>query len=356
MSHRSSNVWTQHRRALSLGVASDGDANVDGTTAHTIDQDFLAFLAWHGLGPWWLDRIESTRIVELTTPAVIESLTSQRRAAMAAYMMQRGAIQELGAEFERRDIAYVVIKGGATREVAYDKPYLRVGSDVDVLLSPNNRERADAVLTELGYTLDAGSAASAHEATYVRGSAAVDLHWNILSPGRTRRNVTDELLSRRVRESYFWRLADDDTVLLMLAHPAFAKYVCSPHMGLNRVLDFGLFVETRAVAWAVVSSRLASMGLQTAAWCTLTWMQMIDRRAQQVPTTFLTAIAPSAGKQWYLQQWLDHDLPGRLADRADWLIRAAFTLPMHDTLRDAWRALAYRAGRRSPAQETVAPT
>jgi len=274
---------------------------------------------------------------------VDQSLLAARRTAAAMYMAQSSAWQEISDALDREGIPYAVLKGAATREEVYADPAVRSMGDIDVLVRVQDRELMVTVLAKLGFLAPAVADNSAHELTLSRGRVDIDLHWDILRPGRTRRQLVDSLLSRRVRGPKAWRLGDADTVFLMLVHPAFTKYVCSRNMGLNRVVDFLRFVRSRDVDWDAIAERLNDCGLQTAAWCTLRWIGMLDPAVEVAHAVFIRRIAPDQLRQIYLEQWLTRDLPGRLLGRADWLIQGAFTLLLHDRASDAWRAVRHRA-------------
>ena len=325
MTGRSTDAATLQRALEWLGPP-DGEQNVD-------------FLVWHGLAGWWLAQLTTEGLASQIPASAHKKLTIDRRAALAMYLMQTHAISELSAAFEKKNIVCAVFKGAAVREEAYATPALRSACDVDVLVAPAARFEAIECLESLGFVQQSEVDASAHEVTLVRGRVDVDLHWDILRPGRTRRPLVDSLLAQRVRGPTLWRLSDTDTVFMMLVHPAITKYVCSRNMGVNRVLDFALFTRTRPIDWAGVQQRLDEAGLQTAAWCTLRWIALLRAPDVLIPPDFLNAIAPGSIRKAYLNLWLINDLPGRLLNRGDWFIRAAFTLPMHDRLSDAWRAL-----------------
>jgi len=307
------------------------------------------FLAWHGLSAWWLAQLTTAGLAAQIPKSAYEKLTNERRTASAMYLMQTHAISEVSAAFEKKGIVFAFFKGAAVREEAYATPSLRSACDVDVLVAPAARFEAIACVESLGFVQQSEVDASAHEVTLVRGHVDIDLHWDILRPGRTRRPMVDSLLAERVRGPTLWRLSDTDTVFMMLVHPAITKYVCSPNMGLNRVLDFVLFTRTRPIDWASVQRRLDEAGLQTAAWCTLRWITLLRAPDVLIPPDFSNAIAPGSIRKAYLNLWLIYDLPGRLLNRADWFIRAAFTLPLHDRPSDAWRALRALASNRKHA-------
>ena len=341
---RTPHVWDLHRRALSLFHARPLGSDRQSTLQWLRGADSAArldFLVHHGLAAWWADRLTVGSAVNDIPDGVSDALVAARRSAGALYLVQSAALSQITAALDRENVGYAVLKGVATREEAYPSPPIRTAGDIDLLIAATDLPMANACITQLGFVAQATD--STHEITFSRGQVDIDLHWDILRPGRTRRPLVGALLAQRVRGPKCWRLSDTDTVFMMLVHPAITKYVCSRHMGLNRVLDFLLFTQNRSVDWAGVAQRLDEAGLKTAAWCTLRWIGMLVPDVALAPATFLTIIRPGGRRAAYLNFWIAHDVPGRLLDRANWLIQAAFTLPMHDKLSDARRAFRARA-------------
>ena len=337
-------VWEMHRHALSLlnasWLKSDIQASVQWLQG-VEGPERVDFLIHHGLAAWWADRLENQEALNSLPNHVTEALVAAWRTASVMYMMQSAALSQITAAFDRENVIYVVLKGAATREEAYASPALRTAGDIDLLISRSALAIATQCITQLGFFAQPPD--STHEVTFSRGQIDIDLHWDILRPGRTRIPLVPSLLARRVRGPKFWRLSDSDTVFMMLVHPAITKYVCSRHMGLNRVLDFLLFTQTRSIDWANVAQRLEEAGLKTAGRCTLRWIQLLVPDALISPVSFVTMIQPGKLRSAYLNYWIEHDLPGWLLDRANWLIQAAFTLPMHDKFSDARHAVRARA-------------
>jgi hypothetical protein len=231
------------------------------------------------------------------------------------------------------------MKGAHVRECVYPDPALRPASDIDILIAGSDRRRAANVLLETGHTVHVEPTNVSHEATFSQGAVDIDLHWSILRPGRTRVDLTAELLARRQRTNGLWGLSDNDTLFLMLTHPAFAKYVCSPNMGLSRVADFLLWIQMRPVDWPAVLRLLQRSGLKTAAWAMLNWFRMLA--PPDAPATlggWIETVRPGRLRAAYLRQWLLHDLPSRWLDRP-LLIQFGFTLPLHDRPGDVLHAL-----------------
>ncbi|MCM2290674.1 MAG: nucleotidyltransferase family protein, partial [Sulfuritalea sp.] len=196
------------------------------------------------------------------------------------------------------------------------------------------------------------------EVTFHSPAADIDLHWNILRPGRTRVDLTPELLGRRVRVNGFWGLSDDDSTFLMLTHPAFAKYICSPHMGLGRVMAFLLWSQKVDVHWPAVLALLERAGLKTAAWAMLTWfVALAPASLQPRLSQWRESVRPGRLRAWYLERWIRHNLPTRLLAHA-WLIQFGLTGFLHDRPSDVWVAFrgwhSSRRNRETDAREFLA--
>ncbi len=296
----------------------------------------------HQLGPLWHHHTKAAPFAK-----------ARVKAAMV-YLRQLAALQAIDDLFTRAGIVYTIIKGAATRELIYAPPALRVSADLDILVAPDQRVEAARVLMASGYKLLIKASNVSHEILLTNDLVGVDLHWDILRPGRTRVPIVDGLLTRRQRHNGLWMLSDSDALFLMLVHGAISKHVAMTGMGLHRVADIALWWQQRPVDWPVLHDRLAATGLKTAAWTTLTWVRMLS------PTTFgplvetaIDSVRPSGPRAAYLQSWLNRDLPARLAHlHAARLL--AFSMFLHDRPSDAWCALkGWQAARMTSATDAL---
>lgn len=293
-----------------------------------------------GLAAIWLGEIMRLPASRRPPPDLIDALNHIRWTEAARYMAQTTALQEVDTILARAHIDYAVFKGAHIRERIWSPPSLRNANDIDILVRPDDRDAAIAALKAVGYLLQDQPAPSDHEATLTRGPVAIDLHWDILGPGRTRKPMTARLLANRRRRGAFWTVGDTDAVFLMLVHPAFTRYVTN--LSLAGVAEFQRWVETVGVDWPAVEAQLQDQAVKTAAWTVLTWFQRLlapDRFP--VPDAVMARLAPGRLRQAYLTVWISNDLPVRL-----WsipiLTPLAFTLALHDTAGDIARAAAAR--------------
>ena len=300
---------------------------------------FLNFVLSQDLGPLWHQRLQSCGLLELLPSTSADALHAARMSAAVGYLQQRVALERIDQLFAAQGIPYLVVKGVHVRECVYTDPALRPASDIDILVLPQDRQRAARVLLDNGYTYYEKADSISHEALFIRGRVAIDLHWHLMRPGRTRVDMTEGFLARRQRINGIWGLSDSDTLFLILTHPAFAKYVCSPNMGLGRVADFLLWIQQKKVDWPAVLQLLDMAGLKTAAWTTLSWFRMLAQsETAKTMDEWLDALRPGGLRTAYLLYWLTHDLPTRWFQHP-LLIQVGFTLLLHDHLTDALHAL-----------------
>ena len=210
-----------HRHRLALTVA-DPNATAD-TVRQAIAEIaqfgpafYTDFLPRQGLSSYWHHTLEQHGLANVIEPAVRSALKQVRLSEAVSYMAQKAALQELDRLFEAKGIRYAVIKGTHVRELVYTDPALRPASDIDLLVVPEQRLAAVDALKEAGFMLFVNPDNVSHEAVLAGGGVDVDLHWDILRPGRTRIDTVPILLARRCRSADTWGLDDADVVFLML--------------------------------------------------------------------------------------------------------------------------------------------
>ncbi|MCH8074138.1 MAG: nucleotidyltransferase family protein [Proteobacteria bacterium] len=299
--------------------------------------DFVSFVIDHGLGPLWHVRTGRAEF------------HASRMSAEALYLAQEQALIEIGTVLDGAGIEYAVIKGAASRELLHENPAIRACQDLDLLVRPEDRVRTAAALVDEGFTATPVARSISRELVLSKGVVDVDLHWELLREGRLRSNCAAGMLSRRRRCGAFWMLSAEDAFFVLIVHPAFAKHLAGWGMGLHRVADIVAWLRTQSFDWQAVRARLEQNGVQTAAWATLRWVQMLTR-PHTLPglDAMRSEIRPGRLRKAWVDRWLRHDLSERTSN-AHWARLLGFSLFLHDTPADAVRALTgrYRAHRRS---------
>jgi len=303
-----------------------------------------------GLGPLWWQVFESRAAwPDEADQALHRKLVATKLAAEASYRRQADALNVVRERLDAEGLAHVVIKGAHLRERVYPEPALRISGDIDLLVAKDDRDRAVVALVGLGFTLVSDSSTVSHEVMLVGHDVTIDLHWDLLRPGRLRVDLVPWFLEMRRDIGTHWGPSDEATLWLLLVHPVFTKYAPATAAGLLRVLDVAFWLREVAVDWEGVVDQLDRTGTKTAAWAMLGWVERLT--GVTAPRGVLERLRPRGLRRRYLQAWIDRDFNNRLANR-QWLVRAGYTLPVHDTVADAGRFL--RGLMRSKASATEA--
>lgn len=352
--HRAPDPCRLHRialRPLLPDAPSDSLANAYREITEIGESRFAEFLQFQGLGPQWHRLLEDNDALSLLDPGFCKALHEQRVTAAASYLVQSRGMREVGEILDTAGIPYAIIKGAHVREVVYPDPSVRGAMDIDVLVSPQDRAAAIGSLVEEGFEFEPKLDNISHEADLTKNLLTIDLHWDILRPGRTRIPLTDVLLASRQDYSTHWGLCTEGSLYLMLVHPVFAKYATALNSALARMLDLAWWVRRGDIDWGKLHDWLARTGLCTAAWITLEWLhQLTDHR---LPAQFHQRIAPSQLRTAHLRHWIRKDLSSRYL-AVPLLVQAALTLPAHDRIRDAARATASLIRAKRRARHTLA--
>lgn len=297
-------------------------------------QPFLLFILQNGLGPLWHELLQQNNIRSFFSPEFTRELRNITSHTASLYLFQKTALAKINTILAKHAIPYALFKGAHTREHVYPDPALRYACDLDILVAGTDKVRAIKKLMEAGFSFRPLAENISHEATLADSRVSIDLHWDILRPGRTRMNMTDEFLAQKKEFSGYWALNNESTLFLMLVHPVFTKYSTAPQASLLHLIDLIRWSRTQRIDWEKVADYLERGGVQTAAWITAARLEMIT--GTLLPESFVQQIRPSSLKARYLRMWLHNDLSTRLLN-FPLLIRTGFTLPAHDTLADAIR-------------------
>jgi hypothetical protein len=332
-----SDPYRFHRLALSP-LLSDKPAEAFNNTREALrkkeEQSFLLFVLQNGLGPLWHESLQKSGADTLFPPEYARELRNMTVHVASLYLYQQIALEKIDAILARNSIPYAVIKGVHTREMVYPDPSLRYACDIDILVSRDNRIAAIKALVDAGYAFQPNPKNISHEATLTGKHASIDLHWNIMRPGRTRVDLTDEFLATGKRYTGYHALNNEAHLFIMLVHPVFTKYLTAPQASLLLLIDLVRWLDTQKFEEVELYHYLDKAGLKTAAWITASWLHMMT--GESLAESLLRKVQPSKIRTAYLRKWLELNLPTRLL-RYPFLVQAGFTLPAHDNLGDTIR-------------------
>lgn len=253
----------------------------------------------------------------------------------------------------RAGVRFVWMKAAAIRSELYSSPGLRPATDLDLLVVPGDRYAAIAALKSAGAVVVEEAGASAHEIVLQLRSVDIDLHWDVLAPGRLPARVTESILEESVAGALGPRPCDLHMCALALIHPAFAKHVCTRHMGLNRVVDTLRMLR----AWNPEPNQLVKLAISwrgfMGARASLYWLSLIskDVRIAQLNEAFVKE--DHSIRSRYIESQIDRNWPDFWVERSRAVLGLTFSIWLQDSLSDALKATVARLGRRTERASTV---
>ncbi|MBL4782699.1 MAG: nucleotidyltransferase family protein [Porticoccaceae bacterium] len=333
------NPYLFHHIALSplLARAEGNKASNRGPEQQTFDEKaFQIFVQQQGLAPMWDEMLRQSNTPFTFSNDFSKALHQARLQSAGLYLAQKEALNSTNEILGTKNIVHVVYKGAHHREQYYTEPSLRPALDIDILIDEKDKFSAIKAFRREGFDLVARAKDISHEVGLKKGAIAIDLHWDILRPGRTKIPITRELLKTRKNYDNYWGMNDESSLFVMLVHPVFAKYGTAPQARLMRLIDLTLLLEQRNIQWQEVLQLLAITGLKTAAWLTLKWLEKLTGIKPAANIT--EALKPGVFRQQYFNYWLDKNLATSLLKHPK-LIQLGFTLPAHDRLSGAVQAV-----------------
>lgn len=297
---------------------------------------FFRFVVYHGLAAHWYFEFKVQLEARAETAALVPRLKQEVLLMSQHYLLQKKKLREIDRLLAEAGISYLIEKGAHAREVLYSKAYVRPCADIDVLISKEDKLRVVSLFCKAGFSANPKEKTISNDLDLRSEGVHIDLHWDVLRPGRARDGLVRELLEHRVRFGDHFGPAADHTMFLMLVHPVFKKYVTTHLALLVRFLDMARWQVRHDLDWTRIGEMAEKYGLKTAAWLTGSYFKMMTGIA--VGAGFLEDTGPGALKRTYLHWWIFHNLSEKLL-RVPGAVKGLFTLPAHDSLTDALRFL-----------------
>lgn len=179
----------------------------------------------HGMAPWLLQQIRATG-------AEVPDEFRRKLAALAfrhadASRIRTRALLEIAGRLNRHGINVLVLKGAALAHLIYDDPALRPMRDIDILVAPEQLNRASALVSELGYEATSGNPPLRDHhhlptvsRTMDRLLVSVEIHYNAL----TRDNIGSIRVGSLTEPAREFAVAD--ATLLTLGHIDMLRHLC----------------------------------------------------------------------------------------------------------------------------------
>jgi hypothetical protein len=239
-------------------------------------------------------------------------------------------------------IEVIVLKGPVLAETVYPHPALRPFSDLDVLVRPADRLRADGALRALGHQRVADEHSWEFDVAYdgatlyeTPAGVRIDLHWALLTEPRFVWNggeteIWDRAVPITVAGQAARGLGREDLVLYLAAHLAVHHALA----GLLRAWDVALLLEREggALDWAVLLARAARWRVRHALFFVLLGAR--EAFAAPVPPQVIARLRPAGPRAALLGALVEDGDAGRLV-RLEYLV----TLLLVDRGRDLYGPL-----------------
>jgi len=138
-----------------------------------------------------------------------------------------------------REIKHIFLKGSELKQM-YPKSYMRSMGDIDVLLKPDEMDRAKEVLIENNYKLHGLGAV--HD-TVRYGKLDIELHRRlILVADYPEFNILESIWDSTTKEvEYEFRINPEMDLIYLLAH--IKKHMVTVGVGLRNIIDIGIYLN-----------------------------------------------------------------------------------------------------------------
>ncbi len=253
-------------------------------------------------------------------PSARRRLTDELAASRARHLLMT---RELGRVLRRcaaDGLEVIVLKGPVLADSVYPDPALRPFSDLDLLVRPADRLRADALLRELGHRRVADEHSWDFDIAYdgatvyeTPGGVRIDLHWSLLTEPRFVWNAGEaEIWERSVALTVAGEaargLGREDLVLYLAAHLAVHHTLAGP----LRYWDVALLLERWGgdVDWPVLLVRAARWRVRRALFFVLLGAR--SRFDAPVPPAVMASLRPAGPRARLLAAIVRRSDDGRL--------------------------------------------
>lgn len=227
------------------------------------DMDRLIMLAQtHSLLPLIGDQLLSLNPPEeLREPLRHAVVQATVRSMQVTYRLL-----ELMEAFEQAGVRALVVKGAICRSL-YPNPDLRCSSDEDILVHPEDYDRAESILFSRGFVRAEGEAAEAQVHTWFARGIHIELHRSLFGDFRAAgksvedsfRDCFERMTSWNVSGGHLNTLCIQDHMLYLILH--FYKHFLAGGVGIRQVCDICLFAakNSQSLCWDALWQELREL-------------------------------------------------------------------------------------------------
>lgn len=303
--------------------------------------------AWHnGLAPLVFHNLRTLDISARVPPAVWRQFEEDYYSTLSGNVLLEAEMVRVTDQLARHGIDRLLLKGMVLGELLYPDPALRPSSDIDVMVRHEQLTQAQAVLHELGYTIQPGrqldfQLARSYDIPYVRATAdgqavLLELHWNLAEPGLFNLDV-DSLWARarqlEVNRHVLPTLSLEDLLLHLTIHIRKHRYV-----GLRWLVDVSELLRGygEQLDWDYLTRTAQQAGAGTLFYVTLHLSQ--ELMGVTAPPAVMETLRPGPLRRWLLRPFTDGQVPMRVIREgsAEWSWLGLGQLLLLDNIRSVW--------------------
>jgi len=189
-----------------------------------------------------------------------EAFKKQMFQAAHRYARQNRALQQICRTLEENEIPFIPLKGSVIRDL-YPQSWLRTSGDIDVLVKPEDLDRAVELLQAvLSYTF---KYRLSHDVTmHTPDGVCIELHFDTIEEDRTGATVLQTLwdtVTPVPGHQYYCRMTPEMFYYYHIAH--MAKHFQNGGCGIRPFLDLWILREKMPVPWEKLQALLRQGGL-----------------------------------------------------------------------------------------------
>ena len=177
-----------------------------------------------------------------------ELFSKEHMLAVFRYRRFSDELSNISTLFENEALSHIILKGSVLRDY-YPEPWMRTSCDIDILVKPDDVERAGELLEKsLGYTL---TARTRHDVSYNSATGVhLELHYTLIEDGvvGSEEKILGEVWEHTVlldEKKYTRIMTDEMFYFYHIVH--MAKHLISGGCGIKNILDFWV-LENRVPA------------------------------------------------------------------------------------------------------------
>lgn len=193
-------------------------------------------------------------------PPLGERLRRDGFVLLTVYEQQSAIIRDIKTSFAQNGIDHLFFKGAVVRQ-HYQTPSMRSMGDVDVLIHEDDRQKADDVMTTLGFSC---MPEQQEVWVYKKDGCLVEVHTVVRRFDVNEQTTVpyDTIWQDAALESgTTYRLSDEAEAAHTIAH--LTAHFCSGGCGLRQLMDVAVWCERGAddAFWQTVTDKLAPYGM-----------------------------------------------------------------------------------------------